>query len=262
MKNILFILLLFIFSCSSSDYSSNSYDETSEDVEEIEEIEEFPNTEIGTVEAFISNLGNQDYQAAYDKSKVKLWGSYSKFSSTKAFGGIVETRIDEIEQLPNENGKAVVYVEVFYADAINGDNSFKQKFFLQQFGVDWKIVKMKVVRNKQAKTTNINYSGEYSIEDRGTYVTVSKSLSVKKTKNNEYSFELSVAEGSDDEQMEAGGMGEFYGNDEGTITITSGKALYKSNGEEYIFQFTESSVKIKTQNSSWRIEPDGTYTKK
>lgn len=255
---IISILFPFILSCSSSNYENNSSDESY-----ITEVaKEFDNTEIGTVKAFINDLGNQNYQAAYEKSKVKAWGNFEKFNSTKAFGGIVKTRINKIEQNPNENGKAVIYVEAFYSDAVNGNNSYKQKFFLQEFGNNWKIVGMKLVGSSKAK--NLNYAGTYSIENRGKYVTVSKHLTVKKIKNKKYSFELSVAEGSDDEQMEAGGMGEFSGGVEGHISIVSGKAQFKEEGAIYNFVFSKSSVKISIEEDEfmWRVSPDGTYIKK
>ena len=257
MKNLLYILILISFSCSLDNPSYEKNYNT-------KVVEELPSTEIGTIEAFINNLGEMNYKAAYNKSKVKLWGNYEKFSSTKAFGGIVETRIDKIEQLANENGKAVVYVEAFYADKVNGNNNYKQKFFLQQFGTDWKIVGMKLIGSKKAKSANINYSGEYLIENRGTYVTVSKHLSLKKIKKNQYSFRVTVVEGSDDEQMEAGGMGDFFGDDEGVISIVSGKAQYKREGIKYDFVFFKSSVKLSVEEEElmWRISPDGTYKKK
>jgi len=230
-------------------------------------IAQIPYDEVTTVKIFIQQLGNRNYKVAYDLSKVKAWGDYAHFSSTAAFGGIIQTRIDIIEQLPNETGKAVVYVEAFYADEVNGNNNFKQKFYLQQFGNNWKIVGMKLVQKTGTTTKTSDYSGSYGVTSRDNCCTEYRGITISKVKGTIYKFELSLVVGSDDEQQENGCGCEFMGDDEGQIAIENGKATYKHTDEyanyTYIFEFKNNTLKITAEgDTGWRYYPDGIYKKK
>lgn len=100
------------------------------------------------VKLFVESLGHKDFKTAHYLQKVEKWGSYNQFSSTKAFGGITETIINRIEQLPDENEKAVVFIDAFYYDPVNGDNRLEEKFYLEKFDDGWKITDLKVLSLK------------------------------------------------------------------------------------------------------------------
>lgn len=267
MKNLFsFILVISLYSCGSGSYDDINYENTDYESSALETVID-ASTETSTVQSFVSALGNSDYQSAYDLTKVKAWGSFEKFSSTKAFGGITSTRIDKIEQLPNEDGKSVVYVEAFYADQVNGNANFKQKFYLQQFGADWKIVKMKLLSKEGADAANTDYSGSYGFTLRDDCCTQSNGLTLTKIQNNIYEFSIGVYVGSDDEQMANGCACEFMGEDGGQIKVENGKAEYSySNGEDsytYFFIFEKNKIKIKSSGfNGWHYSPDGIYKKK
>ncbi len=103
---------------------------------------------IENVELFVKDLGEKNLAAAFKRQKNKTWGDYKHFSSLKAFGGIWDTQIIDIEQKPDEKGKAVVYAEILYKDEINGDKTFTQNFYLQKFDGNWRITDMKLVKSK------------------------------------------------------------------------------------------------------------------
>ncbi len=99
-----------------------------------------------TVTSFIKELGDKEFEAAFARQSVKKWGDFKQFSSLKAFGGIWSTDIINIEERPSENGKAVIYAEVSYKDEVNGDDVFKQNFYLEKKAGKWLITDMKLVK--------------------------------------------------------------------------------------------------------------------
>lgn len=101
------------------------------------------------VRSFLSDLGNRDFQSAYDKQKNKAWGSYNNFSSTKSFGGITSTEIKEVTLNYDNGNTASVYAYYYSYDPSNKDGWYKQDFELQKFGSEWKIVKVKNIDFKQ-----------------------------------------------------------------------------------------------------------------
>lgn len=140
------IILLFSFCKNNSDKSeSTEQNVTNKDL-----------TPIDVVTSFIENLGKQKFNDAFDLQKNPNWKNYDKFISDKAFGGISQTTINKIEQKPDEKDKAVIFVDASYFDPINGDNKFEQKFFLQKFSGEWKIVDMKVTKTTKLKSEEEN----------------------------------------------------------------------------------------------------------
>ncbi len=102
------------------------------------------------------------------------WGDLEQFSSKSAFGGIVSSEIKKISQQADQDGKAVVYAEVFYSDATNGDETFKENFYLKQFGGEWKIVDMKLATGNETNNSNnqdntsketVNWDGTWTYEE-------------------------------------------------------------------------------------------------
>jgi len=126
----------------------------------------------------------------------------------------------------------MIYAEVTYQDEVNGDKTFKQKFYLQSFGGQWKIVNMKVVTsNKTEDTEPLKIAGEYLFEN-GDYT--SKSATFEIISRTEYTFTIFVGD--------AGGC---TGELEGTIEIKNNKATYSSEDCRSIsFTFSANTVKI------------------
>jgi len=97
---------------------------------------------VQVVRGFITDLGNGDFQSAYNRQKNKAWGAYSHFSSSKGFGGITSTVINSI-RINNENSyDASVYVDYTAYDPSNLNGTYYQYFQLNKIGSEWKIVKV------------------------------------------------------------------------------------------------------------------------
>lgn len=98
---------------------------------------------VEVVRGFINDLGNGDFQSAYNRQNNKAWGAYSHFSSpTKGFGGITSTIVNNIK-INNENSyEASVFVDYTAYDPVNKNGTYKQNFILNKFGTEWKIVKV------------------------------------------------------------------------------------------------------------------------
>jgi hypothetical protein len=101
------------------------------------------------VRGFLSDLGNRDFQSAYDKQKNKTWGNLENFKSPKSFGGITSTDIKEVTLNYDNGNTASVYAYYYSYDPANKDGWYKQDFELQKFGNEWKIVKVKNIDFKQ-----------------------------------------------------------------------------------------------------------------
>jgi hypothetical protein len=147
MKRIAIFLIIFsiFFSCKNENKKT---DNTSENTTESQTILE----PIDIVNLFVESLGKKDFETAYNLQKVESWGNYEKFSSTSSFGGINATSINEIKKLDDEEGKTVIYVDAYYYDPINGNNQYKQNFYLEKINEEWKITKLKVVDTEETIT--------------------------------------------------------------------------------------------------------------
>ena len=146
MKKLSLFLLLFasiLISCNNNEETSET--SNTSDNETL--------TPEATISAFLSELGNMQCAAAFLRSENPNWGDYSDFTSANSFGGISGVTINELTLYPNEGDMAVVYADVFYEDKINGSNTYKQKFYLKQYGDEWKIVDMKLVTGNTSKNT-------------------------------------------------------------------------------------------------------------
>jgi hypothetical protein len=56
----------------------------------------------------------------------------------------------------------VVYADVYYYDDVNGNNTFKQKFYLKGYGTDWRIVDMKLATGSSNSNSNTTVNTEAS----------------------------------------------------------------------------------------------------
>lgn len=139
---------------------------------------------IEVVELFINSLGDKDFETAYDLQNVKSWGDYQQFSSTKSFGGINATAINEITEIEENTEDAKIYVDAYYYDPVNGDNRFQQYFHLKKFDNKWKIEKLE-------QTTGTNKNPEEQISEiLSQYTFFDNSVSQSKNENTIYSYSL------------------------------------------------------------------------
>ncbi len=167
MKKITFYLLVLVFVIGCGQNGQNSDENNSSTTETTQETKMDAKE---TVNEFISSLGAEDYQKAYDLTKNPKWGSYEKFSSPKAFGGISKTTIYEIKIVESSKSEATVYADVEYIDKVNGNSRFKQNFYLKKDEKNWKIVNMKLVKNDdEADTDNSETSDEAVIPYQNVY---------------------------------------------------------------------------------------------
>lgn len=158
MKNKYLLIVLFgllIFGCSNNNDNSN--------VDDNQLSEE--NSALRIVESFLNALDQSDFEQAFSYCDNPDWGNYSKFSSTKSFGGISSTTINDIELLESSDNSAIIYADVYYQDNINGSNTFKQNFYVSKdIDNQWKITKMKIVKTKKNSNSKTNFpqKGVYS----------------------------------------------------------------------------------------------------
>lgn len=101
------------------------------------------------VRNFIDDLGRRDFRSAYEKQMNNSWGTYGQFSSTKSFGGITSTSINDLRLNHELYDDASVTVDYFSNDPSNKDGRYVQEFFLKKFYDGWKIVKVKNISIEQ-----------------------------------------------------------------------------------------------------------------
>ncbi|MBE2216835.1 MAG: hypothetical protein IAE90_01435 [Ignavibacteria bacterium] len=101
------------------------------------------------VRSFIIDLGNGDFNSAYQKQTNKAWGDYSFFSSSRSFGGITSTTIENVTTNYENSGEASVYVDYTAIDPANKNGRYKQDFYLKKTGGGWKIYKVKNINVEQ-----------------------------------------------------------------------------------------------------------------
>ncbi len=146
----------------------------------------------GALNLFLEKLGSRDYAGAFELQKNKAWGvTVDKFSSPKAFGGVVKTSVLTMYPAKDEARKKMIYAEITYQDEVNGDKTFKQKFYLQSFGGQWKIVDMKVVKSKDDKGGSDDIYGDYSYHFDE--VIVNAYLKITKISDTKIGYEASVS---------------------------------------------------------------------
>lgn len=107
------------------------------------------NAAVETVRGFISDLGIRDFYSAYQRQNNKAWGDYDFFKSTKSFGGINQTTIDNISLNYETGDEASVYIDYTAMDPYNKNGRYKQDYILKKSGTEWKIIKVKNIDIKQ-----------------------------------------------------------------------------------------------------------------
>jgi len=155
MKKLLFYLMVLVFAFGCKNTKANSDADNSSKSETVLNAQQ-------TVEKFITDLGNQNFQDAYNLTDNPKWGTEADFSSKDAFGGISATKIIEIEQTENSPEKVTIYADVVYTDNVNGNNQFKQYFYLKKYGDEWKIVDMKLADNNKSDADDNSILGAYT----------------------------------------------------------------------------------------------------
>ncbi len=110
--------LVLLFACKTN--TDNNSDSGKSEISESETV----------VKYFIESLGRKDFETAFTLQQVESWGTFSKFSSTKAFGGINATSINEIQTKEETESSAVVFVDAYYYDPLN--SSHKCNFGFRQ----------------------------------------------------------------------------------------------------------------------------------
>ncbi|MFZ1323053.1 MAG: serine/threonine-protein kinase [Ignavibacteria bacterium] len=127
---------------TNSKTSSNSSTNSSTDNTTTYSSEYSSSAALETARSFISDLGNRNFSSAYGKQRNKGWGSFDVFSSTKSFGGITSTNINEASLNYENSDGASVYVDYNSYDPYNKDGRYKQNFILKKYTDGWKIVKV------------------------------------------------------------------------------------------------------------------------
>lgn len=88
---------------------------------------------------WINALGNRNFSKAYYMMSPKKRGDYSRFSSTKSYGGITRTTVFSC----NTNSSSGCYAEVIAdyesIDPYNKSGRFTQKFFINNCSGNWEI---------------------------------------------------------------------------------------------------------------------------
>ncbi len=134
--------------------NSNDDNNTSDNTQNIDNQQDTP---LKTVRLFIESLNEQDFVTAYNLQQISQWGDINNFSSKNAFGGITSVEINAINNEPDENGYSVVFVDASYTDPTNGDNRYKEKFYLKKIDDNWIIVDFKLIEVVGNNTVNSEF---------------------------------------------------------------------------------------------------------
>lgn len=137
------------------------------------------------VKKFIQNIGNNELKTAYQKSKNKGdWPNYDFFSSVeKGYGGVYKTKIEKVELKKNKAFGAKVYVDYYSYDSFNCDGRYKQDFYLDKIGEQWKIVNTNLLNPDSYKL-----NPDCSSQKRKLLNHVKDAMDVKVTKLQDSSF--------------------------------------------------------------------------
>jgi len=96
----------------------------------------------GRIRTWIEALGSQDFYTAWEITGGSRWGPYSKFSSTRAYGGINYTKIYDVYTISNNGYEATVYADYDSYDPVNKDGRYKQYFYMVKRNGQWEIKKI------------------------------------------------------------------------------------------------------------------------
>ena len=97
------------------------------------------------VREWIIALGNRNFDKAYNMMTVKRRGDYSRFCSTKGYGGITRTNIFSCYAEYYEECFAKVIADYESFDPANRDGRFKQEFTIDNCEGKWEISDIKTL---------------------------------------------------------------------------------------------------------------------
>lgn len=92
--------------------------------------------------SFVNALGQQNFNIAWEIIGGNSWGAYSKFSSTKGYGGISKTYIYECKKISENGNNSTVYIDYDSYDPYNNDGRYKQNFIMKKSYDGWHISKI------------------------------------------------------------------------------------------------------------------------
>ncbi len=91
---------------------------------------------------WVNALGNRDFETAYQLMSHKKSGDFSKFISTKGYGGITGTNIFSCHEVNSYGCNSEVIVDYESFDPYNKDGRYKQKIFLNNCSGKWLITEI------------------------------------------------------------------------------------------------------------------------
>jgi hypothetical protein len=114
------------------------------------------------VSAFITALGNQNFEEAYYMQAIKAWGSLDDFSSNNSFGGITQTKIlaapaivEHLDKREKNYILAKVFIRYLAIDPVNDEcqsgRIYDQFFWVKGLDNQWLITR---ARLREAKCFN------------------------------------------------------------------------------------------------------------
>lgn len=109
------------------------------------------------VKWFLVSLSDNEFEAAFELQINSDWGDLTHFSSTNGFGGIDSIIIRNLELISKTDDTAIVFVEADYFDSVNGNNTYKQNFYLTKEYSRWRISKMELIIDNQKESLENNF---------------------------------------------------------------------------------------------------------
>jgi hypothetical protein len=201
------------------------------------------------VDNFLNKLSESNFKEAFELQNNPDWGDYSNFSSTKAFGGIVNVQVDSLKTLSETNNSAEIFCSATYIDNVNGNSKIQQKFILSKKDNKWLITKMKVLEFER--------TADYSCDDFEF-----AELDLSNITGNGFDFFIFIVSSLPDDNYDEKYAGEIWGEAE---FLTPEHAVYKEENAQVDFYFTGvTEVKIvETNCGEYRNENisfNGIYT--
>lgn len=130
-------------------------------VEEIPTIEMYEPKE--QVIAFLNEIGNKEFNKAFQRQNNKYWKPYDKFISTKqGYGGTSNVEIYDSYLVDQTNSYAKVFVNYFAADPYNKDGLYRQYFELSNESGNWLIINAFLEKNTNKR--NVYAHGNSSVD--------------------------------------------------------------------------------------------------
>lgn len=173
MKNCFYIIIsLILFSCNDKSKELELKEkelelkerelellenETKKENEEKQSIVDFPAIDMyepkEQVIAFLSEIGDKEFNKAFQRQNNKYWKPYDKFISTKqGYGGTSNIEIYDTSLVNQTNNYAKVFVHYFAADPYNKDGIYRQYFELNNENGNWLITNAFLERNTNKRS--------------------------------------------------------------------------------------------------------------